>query len=200
MIQYKLGKAANNNTVYPIQVNSNHVGMENLKKEMSSQMGILGASALDEIVELIARHLSDGDTVTIDGLGTFSLRLGIAKNGVSEFDAVRSQDILVNGIRFRACKALKNRIARQEKHLQKGEKMARKITIDNRLARIRQHIQGESEREGKELWEVSITVRSYMAVTGCTTYTARTELEKFVESGIFVKQTFSRLNIYHLAK
>ena len=40
--------------------------------------------------------------MSLDRLGTFSLRLGINKPEAKDFDEVRTQDVLIKGVRFSA--------------------------------------------------------------------------------------------------
>lgn len=198
MITYKLSKAALKGTVYPVQVNINNIDTEKLKSEIRGSVGPSAASALDEVIRLIGLHLSEGDTVTLDGLGTFSLRLGVAQNGITEYDDVRSQDIIVKGIRFVASKKLKIRAASQEHHLLRGERQRHKITSGQRAAHFMKYLLAESERTSQPIEQQIFTTKLYRIVTGCTDYTARTELEELVAQGRLVKNIVGRTALYNV--
>ena len=198
MITYKLNKAALNGNVYPVQVNINTVDMEKLKREIAQSLGPSGAATLEEVIRLIGLHLSEGDTVTLDGLGTFSLRLGITKNGLTEYEDVRSQDIVVKGIRFMASKQLKQKAQRQQIHLLKGEKQMRLVTLDQRFSLLLKYLRSESMRTSQPIEQQYITTKTYRLITGCTDYKARTELEELAVQGKLIKQSIGRTAVYQL--
>lgn len=198
MITYKLNKAKLNGNVYPIQVNFNTIDTEKLKQEIARSLGPSGAATLEEVIRLIELHLSEGDMVTIDGLGTFSLRLGIAKNGLTEYDDVRSQDIVVKGIRFMASKQLKQKAQRQQIHLLKGEKQMRKVTLEQRFTLLLKYLRSESNRTSQPIDQQYITTKIYRFVTGCTDYKARTELEELAAQGKLIKNFIGRTSVYRL--
>lgn len=54
----------------------------------------------------LSEALLDGRTVQIDEIGSFSLKLGLKEPKYLE-DRVTSQDVVVKGVSFRACKELK---------------------------------------------------------------------------------------------
>ena len=57
--------------------------------------------------------------MSLDRLGTFSLRLGINKPEAKDFDEVRTQDVLIKGVRFSAAQRVRRKVARQSIHLVK---------------------------------------------------------------------------------
>lgn len=198
MITYKLKKSEINGIVIPLQVNINTVDMEKLKREIAQSLGPSGAATLEEVIRLIGLHLSEGDTVTLDGLGTFSLRLGITKNGLTEYEDVRSQDIVVKGIRFMASKQLKQKAQRQQIHLLKGEKQMRLVTLDQRFSLLLKYLRSESMRTSQPIEQQYITTKTYRLITGCTDYKARTELEELAAQGKLIKQSIGRTAVYQL--
>lgn len=200
MIHYRLLKSELTGDVYPIQVMSKAFKKEDLKKEITEKFGSIGAAIVDEVMRVISRRLADGNTVSIDNFGTFSLRLGINKVGVKDFDAVRSQDIRLNGVRFNAAKALRALTGDQSVHILKGNKANRTKTADDRWVLLYTYIIDNHIHRSIPFDELTITVADYRYITGCTDYTARKELSAFCNEGKLRVVPARRYKIYVLAK
>ena len=57
--------------------------------------------------------------MSLDRLGTFSLRLGMHNPEDKDFDEVRTQDVVIKGVRFSAAQRERRKVARQSIHLVK---------------------------------------------------------------------------------
>lgn len=200
MIRYKLLKSELTGDVYPQQVDSAPFDLEKLKEKLSQTYGGQAASVLDDAIDVIARRLSEGDTVSLDGLGTFSLRLGMRKKGVKHYEDVRSQDIRINGVRFNASQSLRQQIADQEIHLQPGDKQLRQVTADDRWCVLYSHMLDEFHRCRYPIADITVTVSSYRLLTGCTDYTARKELEIWCSKGRLRKIPVGKSLVYGLSE
>ncbi|MCM1108309.1 MAG: hypothetical protein NC388_04525 [Clostridium sp.] len=183
MIEYKLLKSEMTGDVYPQQVVHHTFTTDDLYDRLVKRFGSVAVAVLGDAVELIARNLAEGGTVTLDGLGTFSLRLGMGKSGMKDFDDVRSQDIMVSGVRFNACRGLRERVAAQERHLQRGDKVRHGITAVDRWVMIYAYVCDLHACRSVPVDEITLTSRTYQSVTGCTAYTARKELEQLCREG-----------------
>lgn len=199
MIHYKLLKSKLTGNVFPQQVMSQLFDTKLLKEKLAERYGSIAAAVLDEAVKLIGESLAEGRTVSIDDLGTFSLRLGMSKAGVKYFEDVRTQDIRLNGVRFNAAKSLRQRVARQEIHLQRGDKVRRTITAADRWTVLYSHILEEFVRLGTPVSEVTVSVSSYRFMTGCTDYTSRKELAQYCKEGKLRELTARHHKIYVLS-
>ncbi len=200
MIQYKLLKSELTGDVYPIQVLSRTFKTDEMKKQIASRYGAIGAAVVDDMVRIIGDRLADGATVSLDNLGTFSIRLGMNKTGVKDFDEVGPRDIAFNGIRFNAAKSLRYRVSEQSVHIIKGEKVRRQISSDDRWAMMYGHILEIHARCKTTLNEITIAVSDFRYITGCTDYTARKELAGFCREGKLREIPARRYKIYVLAK
>ena len=196
MIRYKLLKTKLTGNVFPQQVESHPFSLENLKEKVKKRYGALSAAVIDETFQVMAEQLADGNTVSIDNFGTFSLRLGMAKSDVKDFSDIRSQDIRVNGIRFKAAKQLRNGIERQEIHLQRGDKVRRNVTTEDRWHLLHDYILKQQRNAHTHQTSNPITVSTYRNLTGCTDYTARKELAHFAEEGRLREMSVGRVKCY----
>lgn len=200
MIQYKLLKSELTGDVYPQQALSRTFKTDGMKKLITARYGAIGAAVVDDVVRIIGDRLADGDTVSLESLGTFSIRLGMNKTGVKDFDEVGPRDIAFNGIRFNAAKTLRSRVAEQGVHLIKGEKARRQVTADDRWAMLYGHILELHARYKTPFDEITVGVSDYRYITGCTDYTARKELAAFCLGGKLREIPARRYKIYVLAK
>lgn len=182
--------------VFPQQVESQSFSLDNLKEKVKKRYGTLSAAVIDETFQVIAEQLAAGNTVSIDNFGTFSLRLGMAKRDVKEFSDVRSQDIRVNGIRFKAARQLRNGIECQEIHLQQGDKVRRSVTTEDRWHLLHDYILEQQRNAHSHPNANPISVSTYRNLTGCTDYTARKELARFAEEGRLREMSVGRMRCY----
>lgn len=181
MIKYKLLKTKLTGNIFPQQVESQPFSLDNLKEKVRERYGALSAAVIDETFQVIAEQLANGNTVSIDNFGTFSLRLGMAKSDVKEYSDIRSQDIRINGVRFNAARLLRDGIGCQEIHLQQGDKVRRSITIEDRWHLLHDYLLEQQRHSPTLSSSIPVTVSTYRSLTGCTDYTARKELALFAK-------------------
>lgn len=154
-----------------------------LKKDLEKRFGAGSSSVIDEIVHLLRDKIGEGRSVTLNGLGTFSLRLCLDKKNVKDYDNVRSQDIRLRGVRFVAAKPLYESFSHQTIHQVDGDAVRRQLTTDDRWVTLYTYVLNESDDKDLPLNEIMLTASVYKRLTGCTEYTARKELKSFAEDG-----------------
>lgn len=182
--------------VYPQQVVSNHFGLDDLNKKLEEKFGPMSSIVMAEAIRIVSAQLAEGDTVSLDRLGTFSLRLGMRKRAVKEYDEVRSQDISVKGVRFNASRHLRNKIARQEVHILKGDSLLRSTTTTKRWVMFYARVLDDQARLDIPISEMSFSVSVYRMYTGCTDYTARKDLAQFCREGKMRDISTNSVKIY----
>lgn len=192
MIRYKLLKAQLTGTIYPQQVETQPFTHDDMEKTLRKRFGSIAPAVLGEAVRIICDKLADGNTVAIDGLGTFSVRLGMKKENITEFEDVHTQDIRINGVRFNASKELRRNLEKVDIHVQKGSSVRREITTEQRWVMLYENMLQEYNRIGY----TTTNATSYRMLTGCTAYTARQELELFVEEGKLKRIPARRVKLY----
>lgn len=194
MIRYKLLKTDLTGTIYPQQVETQSFSQDDMNEALKKRFGSIAPAVLSEAVRILSEKLADGNTVTIDGLGSFSVRLGMSKGNITEFEDVRTQDIRINGVRFNACKELRRCLGKVDIHVQQGEKLRREITTEQRWVMLYEHMLQDFNRAGY----ATTNSTSYRMLTGCTSYTARKELEQFVTEGKLQTIPARRIKLYTL--
>lgn len=136
------------------------------------------------VAEYLAYYMAEGQSVTLEGIGTFTPRLGIVKN--KEMDSLdgnepkrNARSIEVDGINFRADKEL---VQETNRHceLRRGG-----------ISRIRKSPFSEEERRARALAYLDeypfLRIQDYMTLTGLKRSSANRELLRFSndpESGI----------------
>lgn len=195
MIRYKLLKAQLTGTIYPQQVESQSFTHKDMDEALKKRFGSIAPAVLSEAVRIVNDQLADGKTVAIDGLGTFSIRLGMKDDNVTEFEDVRTQDIRINGVRFNACKQLRLNLGGVDIHVEKGASIRREITTEQRWVTLYDHMLQEFNRTGY----TTTNATSYKMMTGCTGYTARKELEQFVAEGKLRRIPTRKIKLYTLS-
>lgn len=135
------------------------------------------------VFEQLANELANGNSVKLDGLGTFNAKLGLGQG--KEMDSFEegttrrnAMSIEVKGVSYRVDKELVRRL-NSKCHLERGgEDRIRKskYTIDERIERARRYLRKAGVMH----------VRDYAALTGLSHTTAYRELRKIcgTESGI----------------
>lgn len=196
MIKYKLLKAQLTGTIYPQQVETVSFTHNNMNEALKKRFGSIAPAVLSEAVRILNEELADGKTVSIDGLGTFSVRLGIKNDNIKEYEDVRTQDIRINGVRFNACKKLRMNLGDVDIHVQKGSGIRRDVTIEQRWVMLYDHMLQEFNRTGY----ATTNATSYKMLTGCTGYTARKELEQFMAEGKLQSIPARRIKLYTLSQ
>ena len=89
--------------------NSEVITTADLAKDINRACSITEAdvvAVLNALGHELSEALLDGRTVQIDEIGSFSLKLGLKEPKYLE-DRVTSNDVVVKGVSFRACKELK---------------------------------------------------------------------------------------------
>lgn len=195
MIRYKLLKAQLTGTIYPQQVESQSFTQKDMDEALKKRFGSIAPAVLSEAIRIVNDQLADGKTVAIDGLGTFSIRLGMKDKNVMEFEDVRTQDIRINGVRFNACKQLRQNLGDVDIHVQKGSASRREITTEQRWVMLYNTMLQGFNRTGY----ATTNATSYKMLTGCTGYTARKELEQFAEEGKLRRISARRIKLYTLS-
>ena len=129
--------------------------------------------AMTAVCEELAYQISNGYSVKIDGMGTFSAKLGVRKDKemdhFQEGEAKRNaQSIEVTGVSFKAEKELVNEIDRKCDLERGGEErlMRSKYSKEERIERARQFIQKNTY----------MRVQEYASLTGLAYSTAAREL------------------------
>lgn len=196
MIRYKLIKAQLTDTIYPQQVESQPFTQEDMNKALKERFGSIAPAILSEAVRIISDELADGRSIAIEGLGTFSVRLGMKDENVTEFEDVRTQDIRINGVRFNACKELRQNLRRIDIHVQKGSTVLREKTTEQRWVMLYDQMLQDFNQTGYATTNATI----YRMLTGCTDYTARKELEQFVAEGKMQIIPARRVKLYTLSQ
>lgn len=196
MIIYKLIKAQLTDTIYPQQVESQPFTQEDMNKALKERFGSIAPAILSEAVRIINDELADGKSIAIEGLGTFSVRLGMKDDNVTEFEDVRTQDIRINGVRFNACKELRQKLGRVDIHVQKGAAIQREKTTVQRWVMLYDQMLHDFNQTGYATTNATV----YRMLTGCTDYTARKELEQFVAEGKLQRIPARRVKLYTLSR
>ena len=196
MIRYKLIKAQLTDTIYPQQVESQPFTQEDMNKALKERFGSIAPAILSEVVRIINDELAEGKTVAIEGLGTFSIRLGMKDENVTEYEDVSTQDIRINGVRFNACKELRRNLGDVDIHVQKGSAVRREITTEQRWVMLYENMIQDFNRTGYATTNATV----YRMLTGCTDYTARKELEQFAAEGKLQRIPARRVKLYALSQ
>ena len=133
------------------------------------------SGVLDAVVEQLAYEISNGFSVKIDGLGTFSAKLGVRKD--KEMDSfeegskkLNAKSIEVTGISLRVDKKLIREIDRNC-DLERGEEerlQTSKLTLEERIEKARQYL----KKNG------FMRVNDYAILTGLSYSTASRELRR----------------------
>lgn len=149
--------------------------------------GLSRASVLhvmEAVAEQLARSMAEGQSVTIEGIGTFRPRLGVVKG--KELDAIDStepqrnaQSIEVNGILFRTDKKLVDKTDRYCTLTRGGVSRIKysPYTAEERLRRALQYLEGHA----------FMRVSDYMKLNGMKRTSATEELRRLSrdpESGL----------------
>ena len=172
-------------------------------KRCSSIHRAFGKSVIQGVLTAVCEHLayeiSNGYSVKIDGLGTFTAKLGVRKDKEMEsFEEGSTKrnalSIEVQGVLFRADKNLISEIDRNCDLERGGEERLRKpkITLEQRTEKARQFLRKNA----------FMHVDEYASLTGLSYSTASRELRKIASdptSGI-ISQGRKSGKLYLLAK
>lgn len=192
MINIKFLKSHLTGNIYPQQVDSHSFTTEDFAEKLRQRYGSVAPCIVNDMISLIGERLAGGDTVTLNRLGTFSLRLGVSKQS----DDVRTQDVKVKGIRFTAAKTLRSKVSRQNIHRVKEAEHCNSTTTIIRWNVFLTHMFKDSENLGKPINELPVTVNLYRLYTGATDYTARKDLAKLCADGMLTSISTAHAKVY----
>ncbi|MDO5130914.1 MAG: hypothetical protein Q4D64_13465, partial [Prevotellaceae bacterium] len=116
MIYIKFLKSQLTGNIYPQQVNTRPFTADDLADKLRERYGSIAPSVIDDAFRIISDRLAQGYIVSLERLGTFSLRLGIDKPEAKDFDDVRTQDVKFKGVRFNVAKRVRRNVERQSIH------------------------------------------------------------------------------------
>lgn len=164
---------------YRLQTKQNINLMEFIKETnsivSSAEKSMIG-SAVISITDTLARLLSEGYSVTIDGLGTFKATLGLEEDKVMDnFDTdapkLNARSLRLTGINYRADKNLIKEANRRCKLERAGESRLRQspYTRDERLKLAQDYL----AKYG------AMKVTDYVELTGLSRTKATLELKEF---------------------
>lgn len=135
--------------------------------------------AVSALTGEIARHIADGRSVKVDGLGTFTAQLGIRDDKKQEADQadhqLNAQSIVISGINFRPdvhfVKQVSNSF-RPERSKRRMGRSSSQYTEEERLALAQQYVKSHP----------FLTVLAYAELTGLVRSTACIELRNFADN------------------
>lgn len=195
MINFKFLKSRLTGNVYPQQVDSKAFTTKHLEDKLRERYGSIAPSVIDDAFHIIGERLAEGCTVSIDSLGTFSLRLGISKPEAKDFDDVRTQDVKVKGVRFKVAKNVRCKVSRQSIHQVKDINRTVSTTTIRWRVFLTQMIK-DSENLSKPLSQLPVTVFLYRLYTGTTDYTARKDLAALCAQGLLTDISTAHTKMY----
>ena len=156
-------------------VSSGQVSTEQLAKEINQECSLTPADIKAVLVSLsgkLARHLSEGRKVYLEGIGQFQVNLR-CKEEVRTVNAVRSESIEFKSISYRADNELKKQLKRQKV----------------RRSRIKKHSQPMTEEEIDKLLtdyfakNTILTRRKFQVLCDQVQTTANRILKRLVQYG-----------------
>lgn len=184
MIYIKFLKSQLTGNIYPQQVNTRPFTAGDLADKLRERYGSIAPSVIDDAFRIISDRLAEGYIVSLDRLGTFSLRLGIDKPEAKDFDDVRTQDVKFKGVRFNVAKRVRRNVERQSIH-QVKDHGSRVSTTTTRWRVFLAQILKDSDNLNKPVSQIPVTISLYRMYTGATDYTARKDLTSLCAKGFF---------------
>lgn len=132
------------------------------------------AGALEAVKTCLMRYLSNGETVHLDGIGSFQLSVGLKE--LTPTDAkVTARQIEIKGITFRPADSLINGL-RQNVSFIIDEDRRDHATPDEALVLLREHFANCRQEQRAE----TITIRRFATLTASSYNTARRRVKQFV--------------------
>lgn len=180
MIRFKFIKSELTGTPFPRQDGSVSFTTDDLKNEVAKRHGPSAASIIDDALRILCEQIGSGKCVTLNEIGTFSIRLGIKAESAGK-ENPDTKDVQIKGVRLNASKSIMDRLGKCHLHHDKVTEVMSHKSLDDRWLLLYDHILQESERVGHSL--VPITIKTYMAVCGATYYKAKQELKQLEEKG-----------------
>lgn len=183
MIYIKFLKSQLTGNIYPQQVNTRPFTAGDLADKLRERYGSIAPSVIDDAFRIISDRLAEGYIVSLDRLGTFSLRLGIDKPEAKDFDDVRTQDVKFKGVRFNVAKRVRRNVERQSIHQVKDHGSRVSTTTTTRWRMFLAQILKDSDNLNKPVSQIPVTISLYRMYTGATDYTARKDLTSLCAKG-----------------
>lgn len=184
MIYIKFLKSQLTGNIYPQQVNTRPFTAGDLADKLRERYGSIAPSVIDDAFRIISDRLAEGYIVSLDRLGTFSLRLGIDKPEAKDFDDVRTQDVKFKGVRFNVAKRVRRNVERQSIHQVKDHGSRVSTTTTTRWRMFLAQILKDSDNLNKPVSQIPVTISLYRMYTGATDYTARKDLTSLCAKGL----------------
>ena len=176
-----LNKDGNPKVYYKMETYRNYDGKDFVKYMVDTSIGISASmveAVLLQTTERLANLLGMGYTVTIDGIGTFSTKLGPCKGKeVEDLEATKGKrnaaSVEVTGVNLRVDKELVKKINRSCNLERSGEQRIHKspYTEAQRLERAKKYL----EQHGQ------LTILAYSYIAKLSKSSAHRELHKFVK-------------------
>ena len=182
MIYIKFLKSQLTGNIYPQQVDTRPFTSSDLADKLRERYGSIAPCVIDDALRIISDRLAEGYIVSLDRLGTFSLRLGIDKPEAKDFDEVRTQDVKIKGVRFNAAKRVRHNVQRQAIHQVKNP--ANRFSTTTRWRVFLAQMLKDSDNLQKPLAQLPVTISLYRMYTGATDYTARKDLTALCAKGL----------------
>ena len=195
MIYIKFLKSQLTGNIYPQQVNTRPFTAGDLADKLRERYGSIAPSVIDDAFRIISDRLAEGYIVSLDRLGTFSLRLGIDKPEAKDFDDVRTQDVKFKGVRFNAAKRVRRNVERQSIH-QVKDPASRVSTTTTRWRVFLAQMLKDSDNLQKPLAQLPVTISLYRMYTGATDYTARKDLTSLCAKGLLTDISTAHTKMY----
>lgn len=195
MIYIKFLKSQLTGNIYPQQVNTRPFTTDNLADKLRERYGSIAPIVIDDAFRIISDRLAEGYIVSLDRLGTFSLRLGIDKPEAKDFDDVRTQDVKFKGVRFNAAKRVRRNVERQSIH-QVKDPGSRVSTTTTRWRVFLAQMLKDSDNLQKPLAQLPVTISLYRMYTGATDYTARKDLASLCDKGLLSDISTAHTKMY----
>lgn len=195
MIYIKFLKSQLTGNIYPQQVNTRPFTADDLADKLRERYGSIAPSVIDDAFRIISDCLAQGYIVSLDRLGTFSLRLGIDKPEAKDFDDVRTQDVKFKGVRFNVAKRVRRNVERQSIH-QVKDPVSRVSTTTTRWRVFLAQMLKDSDNLQKSLAQLPVTVSLYRMYTGATDYTARKDLTSLCAKGLLTDISTAHTKMY----
>ena len=195
MIYIKFLKSQLTGNIYPQQVNPRPFTADDLADKLRERYGSIAPSVIDDAFRIISDRLAQGYIVSLDRLGTFSLRLGIDKPEAKDFDDVRTQDVKFKGVRFNVAKRVRRNVERQSIH-QVKDHGSRVSTTTTRWRMFLAQILKDSDNLNKPVSQIPVTISLYRMYTGATDYTARKDLTSLCAKGLLTDISTAHTKMY----
>ena len=195
MIYIKFLKSQLTGNIYPQQVDTRPFTTGDLADKLRERYGSIAPIVIDDAFRIISDRLAEGYIVSLDRLGTFSLRLGIDKPEAMDFDDVRPQDVKFKGVRFNAAKEIRLKVGKQSIHKVKDPNHLISNTTTRWRVFLAQMLK-DSDNLQKPLAQLPVTISLYRMYTGATDYTARKDLTALCAKGLLSDISTAHTKMY----